>query len=151
MPSKAKAPERIEVGRDPRGLVAAGKAGRSKDQLCEALAALELQTRRAEYAEAALMVAQGQRDALRTAFRRRVASSNLLARVAALETEVTGWRNRVTALEAEAAEWRSRYFNLRSRLEAILQRFGILRLARLTPPPLRRFVRNRMLGPKRQS
>ncbi|KAA3447143.1 hypothetical protein C7I87_28220 [Mesorhizobium sp. SARCC-RB16n] len=137
MPSKESALERQSVRGEPRGVVASREAKRSLDrQLCEALEALQLQTQRAEYAEAALILAQGQRDALRVAFRRRIASSHLLARAA--------------ALEAEAAEWRNRYFNLRNRLEAILQRFGILRLARLMPSPLRRFVRNRMLGPKRQ-
>ena len=131
MPGNANALGRIEVGSQPVrgepscGVAAAPAAELSLDrQLREALEALQLQTQRAEYAEAALTVAQGQRDALRAAFRRRIASSHLLARVA--------------TLEAEAAERRN-------------QRFVIPGLARLMPSPLRRFLRKRMLGSKRQS
>ena len=132
MPGNANALGRIEVGSQPVrgepswGVAAAPAAELSLDrQLREALEALQSQTQRAEYAEAALTVAQGQRDALRAAFRRRIASSHLLARVATLEAEA-------------AAERRN-------------QRFVIPGLARLMPSPLRRFLRKRMLGSKRQS
>ena len=60
--------------------------------------------------------------------------------------EAAEWQQRAGGAEREAGEWRHRYEGLRARLEAILRRFWILRISRLFPAPVRRFVRERLLG-----
>jgi SAM-dependent methyltransferase len=109
-------------------------------QLQEAHKTIEAQVARAELAEGEARLTMmkssamgAQRDALQRAIRR----------VGQLEAEA---RMRVRQLEAEAAEWRQRYFGLRGRLVGILDRFGLMRVARLASPSMRRLIRERILG-----
>ena len=111
-----------------------------------------------------LLTARRQRDIIRMSFNQRsTVVAELRGKVVALEAEAAEWeardrerstvvaelRGKVVALEAEAAEWEARYRGLRARLEAILRRFWVLRIARLVPQPIRHFVRERMLGGER--
>jgi SAM-dependent methyltransferase len=110
------------------------------------IASLEAEARAASLeAEARIASLEAEARAASLEAEARIASLEAEAHAASLEAEA-----RAASLEAEAAAWSDRYFNLRSRLETILQRFWILRAARVTPAPLRRFVRERLLGPRRQ-
>lgn len=109
----------------------------------------ELAQVRSELAAAAV-----QRDVLRTSFRSHASLLTESRLRQDAETKELRQRNaeceaRIAELERKAAEWEQRYLGLRSRLEAILKRFGILGASRLFPRPLRAFVRNRVLGPGR--
>src|SRR5690606_37083919 len=77
------------------------------------------------------------------AARLRNENSKLLARVAVLQEQRDSFR-------AQASDWKRRYGDLRSRFEAILHRFKVLHVAKAIPRPLRRFVRERLLGPAQQ-
>ena len=92
-----------------------------------------------------------QRDLARAAARRAAASAEGAwhSRVVELEQQVEQWHNQVVKLEHEVEQWRGRYHGLRGRLEAILARYWILQTRRLFPARMRRFVRERMLGPAR--
>ena len=68
-------------------------------------------------------------------------------RHAALQREMLKLRRKVDALQKDSEEWKRRYHGLRARLEAILRRFGLLQTARLIPNSVRRFMRERVLGP----
>lgn len=101
--------------------------------------AIEAQVARAESAEALTRLTttrmeaiSAQRDALQRAIRG-VAQREGMA------------HSRLVQLEAEAAEWRERYFGLRARLVRLLERFGLVRVARLASPGMRRVIRERIL------
>ena len=121
------------------------QASRNCDQL-----RLDLERTHAE-----LLSAVRQRDLLRQSFVRREGkiadlqneARTLRSKLDLLQQEVEKLRRRAAASKAEAADWKRRYHGLRARLEAILRRFGVLQTARLVPHPLRRFVRERLLGP----
>ena len=102
-------------------------------------------------ARAEVASACSQRDLARAAARRAAASAEGAwhNRVVDLEHQVEQWHNQVVELEQQVEQWRRRYQGLRGRLEAILVRFGVVRASRLLPAPMRRFVRERMLGPAR--
>jgi SAM-dependent methyltransferase len=105
---------------------------------------------------ASLASACGQRDALRRALKRLTSSYNERAFSSSERALAAGERalaagERALAAEAEAAAWQQRYFGLRGRLEAILLRFGIVQVARLTPRRLRLFVKERLLRSGRRN
>jgi hypothetical protein len=119
-----------------------------------------------DVAKAEVVAACAQRDMARIAARRAAAASegywhnNIVGleqqvvewqrRAEMAELQVVEWQRRAEMAELQVVEWRQRYEGLRARLEAILRRFGIQRAARLFPAPARRFVRERLLGPRRQ-
>jgi SAM-dependent methyltransferase len=57
---------------------------------------------------------------------------------------------RVAEAERSAAQWQQKYYDLRGRLERLLRRFGVIQASRLVPASGRRFVRERLLGFRRQ-
>ena len=78
-------------------------------------------------------IASRQRDALRITLRNRAtAFAELL--------------HKNVELTSAAASWEDRYFGLRRRLEIILHRFWIIRIAQIFPRSVRNFVRVRALG-----
>jgi len=93
-----------------------------------------------------------QRDLARRAARRAAAAAEGAwhAQVAELNRQVAESDQQAVELKRQVEEWRRRYLGLRGRLEAILRRFWILRVSRLFPVSMRRFIRERMLGPVRQ-
>jgi len=131
------------------------------------------QATRAKALESALAEARveaatvcSQRDLARRAARRVAAAAEgawhaqvgeLKGQVAELDQQAVELKGQVAELDQQAVElkgqveeWRRRYLGLRGRLEAILRRFCILRVSRLFPVSMRRFMRERMLGPVRQ-
>jgi SAM-dependent methyltransferase len=110
---------------------------------------LELERARAE-----LLTACRQRDLLRISFVHReeiVAGLRgetraLRNKVDTLQKETDKLRRKADASKVEAADWKRRYQGLRERLESILHRFGIVKLARLAPRTVRQVVRERLLG-----
>ena len=114
---------------------------------------LAIQVARAELAEGEIRLAAmrfsticAQRDVLQSVIRRNTVVTN--ARIIQLEAEAAA---RFAQLETETAEWRQRYFGLRARLDGILSRFGLMHVARLAPPAMRRLIRERVLGHRKSS
>jgi SAM-dependent methyltransferase len=105
-----------------------------------------------ERARAETAMACRQREAMRIALRRatqRAAPRDELEALRAQRDELNAVRAQLTAQLALTEYWESRYERLRARLEAILRRFGIVLVLRVTPSPVRRLVNQRMLGPGR--
>jgi len=102
----------------------------TRSELSEASHQNEALRRDLEQVRAALVVTSSQRDVLRATFQTRNAI-------------LTDLPNRDAKL---AAFWESRYFGLRNRLEEILRRYWVRRVARLFPRSVRVFVRDRMLA-----
>jgi SAM-dependent methyltransferase len=101
-----------------------------------------------ERAQAELLAVCRQRDLLRVSFIRReeiVASLRKEAR--ALQRKIDALQKEADKLRRERTDWKRRYEGLRGRLEAILRRFGVIKMARLVPRTVRQTVRERLLGP----
>ncbi|GAC1342401.1 MAG: hypothetical protein NVSMB18_16340 [Acetobacteraceae bacterium] len=66
-----------------------------------------------------------------------------------LERVIADQQARLLNEARQAAEWQARYHGLRDRLEDILRRFWLLKSARVFPRPVRRWVREHLLGGRR--
>ncbi|MDQ6670566.1 MAG: hypothetical protein M3069_07395, partial [Chloroflexota bacterium] len=121
-------------------------AERAKVQ--EAIAEQALTALRAELAAMTVELEAARADTA-TACRQRDAMRIALRRAGAKRTPVHAELEAARAQAALTEYWRNRYEGLRARMRGILERFGIIWLARLAPSPIRHFIRERMFGPGR--